>query len=124
MNSINSKRKGAVGEREVAKILRENGFDDARRTAQFCGNTGDAADVTGLEEFDIHIEVKRQERISIMDWMRQAIRDCKGRNPLVVFRQNNGEWYCVMRFQFFLDILKKLLRRSDDGREEINSNIS
>ena len=121
--AVNSKQKGARFERSLASKFREYGYD-ARRTAQYCGNTGDAADVTGLEEFDIHIEVKRQERISIMDWMRQAIRDCKGRNPLVIFRQNNGEWYCVMRFQFFLDILKKLLRRNDDGREEINSNLS
>ena len=111
----NSKQKGKRVELEVAHILQENGFASARRTAQFCGNTGDAADVTGLEMFDIHIEVKRQEQVRIMDWIRQAIRDCKGRNPLVVFRQNNGEWYCVMRFQFFLDLLNKILGRNKDG---------
>lgn len=120
---MNSKQKGKRGELEVAHILKQNGFEDARRTAQFCGNTGDAADVVGLDGF--HIEVKRCETIKIMDWIRQAERDCKGRKtPLVVFRRNNEDWYCVIRFQFFLDILKKLWRGSDDGREEINTNLS
>ena len=44
----NSKQKGKRGELEVAHILQEHGYD-ARRTAQYCGNTGEAADVIGLD---------------------------------------------------------------------------
>lgn len=39
--SINSKRKGAKGERELANKLKEYGYN-CRRTQQFCGNTGQA----------------------------------------------------------------------------------
>nr|DAS04793.1 MAG TPA: hypothetical protein [Caudoviricetes sp.] len=53
---INSKQKGARGEREFASLCKEHGFD-VRRTQQYCGNTGDASDCVGLP--NIHIEVKR-----------------------------------------------------------------
>lgn len=41
---INSKKKGAKGERELANTLKEYGFD-CRRTQQFCGKGGESADV-------------------------------------------------------------------------------
>lgn len=44
---VNSKQKGARFERLLASKFREYGYD-ARRTAQYCGNTGDASDVVGL----------------------------------------------------------------------------
>ena len=45
--TINSRRKGVRFERELASALRAEGYD-TRRTAQYCGNTGDASDVIGL----------------------------------------------------------------------------
>ena len=105
MSKINSKRKGAVGEREVAHILQEHGYD-ARRTAQYCGNTGDAADVIGLDGF--HIEVKRCETTKIWDWIHQAERDHKAEEiPLVVFRKSHEDWHVVLKFTSFLKIIKK-----------------
>lgn len=109
MSKINSKRKGAVGEREVAHILQEHGYD-ARRTAQYCGNTGDAADVIGLEGF--HIEVKRCETTKIWDWIHQAERDHKADTvPLVVFRKSHEDWQVALNFEAFLE----LLRSNKDG---------
>lgn len=108
MSKINSKRKGAVGEREVAHILQEHGYD-ARRTAQYCGNTGDAADVIGLDGF--HIEVKRCETTKIWDWIHQAERDHKADTvPLVVFRKSHEDWQVCISFNSFLELL-----RSKDG---------
>lgn len=46
--AVNSKKKGARFERELAGIFRDYGYKEARRTAQYCGNTGDASDVVGL----------------------------------------------------------------------------
>ncbi|QBE98926.1 hypothetical protein PMF13cell1_04495 [Blautia producta] len=43
---MNSRDKGARGERELAGILRGHGYD-CRRGQQFCGANGDA-DVVGL----------------------------------------------------------------------------
>ena len=48
MGKINSKDKGARFERQLAGLFRDYGYSGARRTAQYCGNTGDASDVVGL----------------------------------------------------------------------------
>ena len=56
----NSRQKGARGERELAAVLREHGFE-CRRGQQFCGANGDA-DVVGLP--GIHIECKRVESLN------------------------------------------------------------
>ena len=58
---MNSRNKGAAGEREVAGILRGYGYK-ARRGQQYSGANGDA-DVVGLP--GIHIEVKRREKLNI-----------------------------------------------------------
>lgn len=55
MGKINSKQKGARFERLLASMFRDFGFEDSRRTAQYCGNTGDASDVIGLP--GIHAEI-------------------------------------------------------------------
>ena len=54
--AVNSKQKGARFERLLASKFREYGYDQARRTAQYCGNTGAASDVVGLP--GLHIEAK------------------------------------------------------------------
>ena len=74
---MNSKQKGSRGERELAKKLKEYGYD-CRRSVQYCGANGDA-DVVGLD--GIHIECKRVERLNIQDAMSQAIADCKEDMP-------------------------------------------
>ena len=69
----NSRRKGASGERELAKKLREYGYE-ARRGQQYCGSNGDA-DVVGIP--GIHIECKRVEALNIEKAMQQSISDSK-----------------------------------------------
>ena len=68
------REKGKAGERELAALFREYGFN-ARRTSQYCGQTGDASDVIGLP--GIHVECKRCETTKIHEWMAQAKRDAK-----------------------------------------------
>jgi len=93
--TINSKQKGSRGERELAGKFREYGFTDARRTQQYCGNTGDASDCVGLP--GIHVECKRVERLNITDAVEQAIRDASGDNlPTVFHRKNNEKWLVTM----------------------------
>lgn len=101
---MNSRTKGAVGERELAKKLREYGYD-CRRGQQYCGANGDA-DVTGLE--GIHIECKRVERLNIDDAMLQAIRDRReGEYPAVFHRKNNHEWLVTMRLNDWIEIYRE-----------------
>lgn len=102
---INSKQKGARFERELASKLRDCGFE-ARRTAQYCGNTGDASDVVGLPK--IHIEAKHQETMHLYDWMDQAKRDSKGSDnlPVVFHKKNNHEILVTMQFESFMKLYK------------------
>jgi Holliday junction resolvase len=90
---INSRNKGAEGEREFAKICREHGYDGARRGQQFSGIEGE--DVVGLP--GIHIEVKRVEALNIEKAMAQSRRDAKdGEIPIVAHRKNRCEWLITM----------------------------
>lgn len=100
--AINSKKKGAKGERELANKLKEYGYN-CRRTQQFCGNTGQADDVIGLDY--IHIECKRVERLNIYEAMEQAIRDTKDNKfPTVFHRKNNKEWLVTTRLDDYMQL--------------------
>lgn len=109
MGKINSKQKGARFERKLASLFREYGYEDSRRTAQYCGNTGDASDVVGLP--GIHAEAKHQERMQLYDWIDQAKRDAKaggeGRLPVVFHKKNNAEILVTMQFDTFMRIYKE-----------------
>jgi Holliday junction resolvase len=101
---MNSRQKGAAGERELAKKLREYGYE-CRRGQQYCGTNGDA-DVIGLP--GIHIECKRVERLNIDDAMLQAIRDRReGEYPAVFHRKNNGKWMVTMLLDDWQEIYRE-----------------
>ena len=103
MARINSNKKGKVGEREIANILKARGYD-ARRGQQFCGANGDA-DVIGLPGF--HIEVKRVEALNIDKAMEQAKSDAnKGETPIVFHRKNGKKWKATIDLEAFLDLLE------------------
>lgn len=98
---MNSRSKGARGERELAGILREYGYP-CRRGQQYSGANGDA-DVVGLP--GIHIEVKRRERLEIYDAISQAVRDAReNEKPAVFHWKNNCEWLVTMRLDDFMKL--------------------
>ena len=103
--AVNSKQKGARFERLLASRFREYGYE-ARRTAQYCGNTGDASDVVGLP--GIHIEAKHVERLNIYEAMAQAKRDAQAggenRLPTVFHKKNNCGILVTMEFDDFMKI--------------------
>ena len=105
--AVNSKQKGARFERQLASLFREFGYTDSRRTAQYCGNSGDASDVVGLP--GIHVEAKHQERMQLYDWMCQAKRDSKGTGniPAVFHKKNNHEILVSLRFEDFMNIYRE-----------------
>lgn len=111
--SVNSKQKGARFERTLASKFREYGYGDARRTAQYCGNTGYASDVVGLP--GIHIEAKHQEKMQLYPWMDQAKRDVAASGekklPVVFHKKNNAEILVTMQFDTFM----KLYREWESG---------
>lgn len=102
--AVNSRTKGAVAEREVARILNSYGYN-CRRGQQYCGANGDA-DVVGLP--GIHIEVKRREKLNLYDAMDQSKRDAAvgGGLPSVFWRKNNCEWLVVMTMEDWMRLYK------------------
>lgn len=104
--AVNSKQKGARFERLLASRFREYGYE-ARRTAQYCGNTGDASDVVGLP--GLHIEAKHQERMNLYEWVSQAKRDSDGtgRLPAVFHKKNNAEILVTMTLDDFMNLYRE-----------------
>lgn len=102
MASINSNTKGKVGEREFAKLLRDYGWDGARRGQQYSGIEGE--DVVGLPGY--HIEVKRVERLNVSKAMEQSKEDAApGEIPIVAHRKNRETWKITIDAEQFLEII-------------------
>jgi Holliday junction resolvase len=101
---MNSCRKGADGERELARLLHEHGFQTER------GGTcsyGTAPDLSGLP--GIHIECKRVERLNIHKAMDQAKADSKKFRdgaPTVFHRIDRGSWLVTMNFDDWIKLYK------------------
>lgn len=111
----NSRAKGKAGELEFARLCRAEGYE-VRRTAQYCGKTGDAADCVGLH--GIHIEVKRVEHLNIDDALDQARRDAEAKHdgslPIVAHRRNHTRWKITMDAADWFEIF----REWEAGRSE------
>jgi len=91
---INSRDKGAVGERELAGEFNRLFGTAARRGQQFSGLEGE--DVVGLD--GIHVESKRVENLNIHKAISQAVRDSKERKiPAVFHRKNRTDWLVTVR---------------------------
>lgn len=89
----NSRQKGARGERELANVLKEYGYD-TRRGQQYSGANGDA-DVVGLPH--IHIECKRVEKLNIDKAMQQSMEDSRENEvPVVMHRKDRQRWLVTM----------------------------
>lgn len=106
---MNSRNKGAAGERELAAKLREYGYN-CHRGQQYSGANGDA-DVIGLP--GVHIECKRVEKLNLYDAMTQSVRDARnGEMPTVFHRKNNKGWLVTLRMDDYIKMYGGL-----NGRE-------
>lgn len=93
---MNSRQKGARGERDGAAAWAQVMGGAARRGQQFSGGTESPDIVTDFP--GIHIEVKRTERGNPYSWLNQAIADAgPDKCPLVLHRRNNQEWIVIAR---------------------------
>ena len=104
MSGKSSQRKGADGERELAELLREHGYD-IRRGGSL--SFGEVPDLMGLP--GIHIEVKRVERLNVGEAMAQAIRDADRFHdgaPTLFHRRNRQPWLVTMRLVDWLELFE------------------
>lgn len=115
---MNVKQKGNRGEREVAAILREHGYD-ARRGLQYQSGQVEA-DVVGLPGY--HLEIKRVERLNIHAALEQSRADAKeGEVPVVVHRRSREDWLITMPFAEFLRLAKTTRKPAIGDWEEVGS---
>ena len=107
--AVNSKAKGKRFELKLAGLFREHGYSEARRTAQYCGNTGDASDVVGLP--GIHVEAKYQEQMRLYEWMAQAKNDAaangKGNLPAVFHKKSKAEILVTMTLEDWFNLYRE-----------------
>lgn len=87
-----SRRKGVVGEREVAAA-----WQAAGATVRGLEGAGDHL-VICADALTLHSEVKRAERLKIPEWWRQTAAEApQGTVPVLHHRQNRGEWLVTLR---------------------------
>ena len=110
---MNSRAKGARGEREAAAAWAKATGATARRGQQFAGGTDSPDVVSSLE--GIHLEVKRVERGNPYDWMEQASRDAGAKLPLVLHRRSFQPWLVILR----LDDVRRLAQEIAEQAEAL-----
>ena len=111
---MNSRSKGAVGERQAAAKFREYGYE-VRRGQQYCGANGDA-DIVGTP--GIHVEVKRRERLDVYGAVDQACHDARHNElPVVMWRKNDCEWLMTMRFEDWMELYRVWEAATADTRD-------
>jgi len=105
MTRINSRAKGARGERAWRDALRAAGYD-ARRGQQFAGGT-DSPDVICEELHKFHFEVKCVEALNLENAMNQARRDAGDqKRPIVAHKKNGKGWLVSMPAEVFFQLLR------------------
>jgi len=113
---VNSRDKGARGEREFALLCRGEGYD-VRRGQQFSGLEGE--DVVGLP--NVHVEVKRVEKLNIYNAINQSKRDAIGTDmPIVAHRRDRCDWLITLQAADFF----RLYRESGLSDEKSRGNPS
>lgn len=102
MSGKSSQRKGADGERELAQLLRQHGYDIDRGGSLSFGDTPDLVGLPG-----VHIEVKRVERLNVGEAFNQSMRDSERFHdgvPVLFHRRSRQPWLVTMRFDDWIGL--------------------
>ena len=100
-----SQRKGRAGEIELVNILRGHGISAEPGQAVSFGSTPDIVGVDG-----VHAEVKRVERLNVLEAMNQAIRDSEKFDdglPTLFHRRNRSPWLVTMTLEDWLKLYER-----------------
>lgn len=100
-----SRDKGKRFERDIANFFKGYGIT-ARRTAQFCGKTGQAGDVEGVP--GVHVECKCVEKLNLEQAYQQSVRDAEavGKNeiPVVIHKKSRKPAMITMALTDWIDM--------------------
>ena len=112
MGGRKSRDKGKRGERELAGVFQLLFGIDARRGVQYCGGAESPDVITDFA--DIHVEVKRTEKLSLYPAMEQAMADAGEKIPVVCHRRNGKEWLAIIRLGDLPDLVEAI--KNTEGR--------
>lgn len=109
---INSRAKGARGERLFCAFLRGKGYR-ARRAQQYAGvPSEDSADVITALDALLYIDVKNTERLFPLEWMAKALSD-RGpggtRIPTIAWKKNRGDWVAMLSMSDLIHLIRHQL---------------
>ncbi len=105
---MNSKRKGNRAERELLHLLQAYGLDAFRNDQRYTGGIDNPDIAAKIGPVAVHMEVKRQERLSLPAALRQAKRDANGHAlPVVAHRSNRQPWLVTVELEALLSALGK-----------------
>ena len=111
---INSRQKGARGERELAKKLFDVFGISARRGQQYCGIEG--KDVVGIDK--VHVECKRVEKLNLEKAMQQAIQDASPDDvPAVFHRKSRQPWLVTVRIEQLLELADNIRAATENVKQ-------
>ena len=102
---MNSRAKGARGERMWRDELKAKGFE-ARRGQQFSGSP-DSPDVVCPSLDHLHFEVKCVQALNIEAAMEQARQDAVTKIPIVAHKRNHKGWLVTMDAESFFKLIQK-----------------
>lgn len=107
----NSRRKGATGEREAARYVREHVNVNAERSAR---NGKTAEDIEhGIP--GVHIEVKRYAKFAWWQHVKQARRDAGEKIPTVMMRPNGDtDWYIAIPVARLREFVQRISETEND----------
>lgn len=99
---MNSRAKGARGEREfIERHLVEHWPDAKRNLDQYTDDKRDVVRVTGC-----HFQIKRTERLELWAAIQQAETEAApGDLPVVAFRRNRSRWYCILDAHALIELI-------------------
>lgn len=98
-----SRTKGHGFEREVARMLRENGYPQARRHLEY--QEGAGIDIEGAGVYDI--QCKRGRKYASCTVLEAEIPKTEGRVQVLITRADKEIALAVMPLSHFLEIMKK-----------------
>jgi len=108
-----SREKGKAGERECAAEMAGLLCTTGRRGVQYAGGP-DSPDVV-LDNVELHIEVKRVERLSLYAAVAQAVRDAAGKPWLLWTRRNRDESLCIIATAHLLEVARLIVAHAGMG---------
>lgn len=107
---INSRNKGKVNERELAKVLTDAGFEARRGLSQAGGAI--TADVVGVPGH--WVEAKARKDHACLRFLDQAKRDAAkaglGEVPIAVLKENRSKWHVLVDLGVYLALLRAALK--------------